>query len=383
MKKLLLCASVLSLSLCANAQTPGKFATYAYDDFQQTAQYTNTDGSGIYWYSGNATAANGTRVAGSSTFAYTNPAAGATYLSADFGSANAGTTLFTLDLTTMSDVEIDLKNTSTVNDLQLRVILKDINDNYLEIEPNVSDCAGVNDFATATAGISWDNNNVVYPAPANYPTDVAVYPRVAYNGFVMPPNTRKKYRIDLSSVSTAKGGRKPGTYVGTKPSDSPNSSEVTSSTVFDITKIHSVVLQFNENTAFNLSDGALDVTSYKYDAVGIDQGDYTGSIMIYSFKVGSILNPLGFPTGIVTDAAVDGSLKAYPNPAKENLNVSFESTLGATVSLTDIVGNTVYTTGVTAGQNEIKMNTSSFTKGMYILTVTTEKGKASRKVSIQ
>jgi Secretion system C-terminal sorting domain len=388
MKKLLLCASVLSLSLgLAKAQTPGKFPTYVYDDFQQTAQYENTDGTGgIYWYSGNATAVNATRVVGNSTFQYANAAAGVTYLSADFGTdpgplaGSADDTPLSINLTTMSDIEVDLKNTSTTSDLQLRVYLKDVNGKYLEIEPNVSDCVGVPDFATANSGAMWTDLNLVYPAPANYPADVAVYPRVAYNGFIIPSNTRKKYRIDLSSVSTAKGGRFAGTYTGGSPINSPQSS-APNSTTFDITKVHVVEFVFNEDTPFTLSDGALNVSSYQYDAEGISQSDYTGSIVFYSFKVGSVLTPL--TTGIVTDAAVDGSLKAYPNPAKETLNVSFEATSNATVSLTDIVGNTLYTTAATAGENEIKINTSSFTKGMYILTVSTEKGKATRKVSIQ
>ncbi|MDB5256956.1 MAG: hypothetical protein JWM14_1651 [Chitinophagaceae bacterium] len=381
MKKLLLCAGALAFSISlANAQA-GKFPTYAYDDFQQVAQYENGDGTGgIYWYSGNADAVNGTRAVGSSTFSFSNASAGVTYLSADFGSADLGTTPLFIDLTTMSDIEVDLKNTSGSSDLQLRVYLKDVNNKYLEIEPNISDCVGVPDFGTANPNAVWTDDNLVYPSPSGYPGDPAVYPRVAYNGFIIPSNTRKTYRIDLSSVSTAKGGRFAGTYTGGTPINSPQSSAPTSAT-FDITKVHAVEFVFNEDTPFNLSDGALDIGSYQFDAEGISQSDYTGNIVFYSFKVGSILNPL--ITAVTTDAAVDGSLTAYPNPAKETLNVTFESTSGATVSLTDIYGNSVYTTAASAGDNQIKVNTSNFTKGMYILNVTTEKGKASRKVSIQ
>jgi hypothetical protein len=381
MKKLLLFAGVMGLSLqLAIAQAPGAYPTYAYDDFQQVLEYTNTTGGGIYWYSSNASVVNGTRAIGSATFAFTNTAAGQTFLSADFGSNSGGA--LTIDLTSQSDIQVDIQNTSN-SDLQLRVHLKDISGNYLDIEPNISDCIGVPDFATPDPNATWSTQNVVYPVPSSYPN--AVYPTVAYNGFIIPANKRDTYRIDLSSVPTAKGGRIPGNFLGTNPLNSPESS-VAVTAQFDISQIHAVEFVFNENTAFNLSDKGLDTTSYKYDAQGIKQINYTGSIVFYSFKVGSILPALGQPspvTGFASDAVVDGSLKAYPNPAKETLNVSFESGSAATVSLTDVVGYTAYTATAVTGQNQMNVNTSNLTKGMYILNVTTDQGRASRKISIQ
>jgi len=383
MKKLLLIAGAVGFSLnLAIAQSPGAHSTYAYDDFKQVAEYTDTSGAGVYWYSGAASAPNGTRAVGSATFAYTNSAAGIAYLAANFGSKNAGATLLTLDLTSQSDIEVDLENTSS-SDLQLRFVLTDINNNFVNIEPNISDCIGVPDFATPDPNATWTGSNLVYPQPLSYPN--AVYPTVAYNGFIIPANTRGTYRLDLSSVPTAKGGRLAGSYAGTAPINSPSSSIATTAQ-FDITKVHAAEFIFNENTAFNLSDKGLDTTSYRYDAQGILQNNWTGSLVFRSFKIGSILSPLGVTgttTGIIDDAIVDVSLQAYPNPAKENLTVSFKSTAPATVTLTDLIGNTAYTTPAAAGLNKIDVNTSNFGAGIYILTVSTDKGIATRKIFIQ
>jgi len=383
MKKIILLGSSLLLSLgLANAQTAGVTATSVYDDMGATA-YT-------FWYSGASTTPNGTRTGnGKIKFAYPTTVSGAAYLSADFG-LDASSNPITVDLTHNADIQFTVYdslstisgNASLSRDWFARVFLKDVNGVYLEIEPNVSDCAGVPDFATPTSGISWSSTYALYPTNA---TTGPVYPLEGYNGFVIQKGTTQTIRIDLSSVSTAMGGlHTAGTWGSpAKPSNAPIVASGASAG-FDITKIHVIQFVFNENTAFNLTGTSVDQQSYKYDVQPPAQSDYCGTLIFTSMKVGSVLPAL--PADItlaVTDAAVNNSLKVYPNPAKDALTVSFESTQGAMISLTDLSGFTVYSLESVAGQNTVTVNTSGFKAGVYILNVTTENGTAARKVSIQ
>jgi hypothetical protein len=397
MKKLLLLAGAIGLSMhlaIAQSTVPGvnTAATYAYDDFQNVGGYTGTiggNGGGIYWYSAGASNPNGARSAGSATFAYANAAT--TYLAVNFGN----NTTFPLNLSSLADVEVDLENTGS--DLLIRFFLTDINGKLAEVEPNLSDCIGVPNFNTPNPNATWTGYNMVYPKPAD---TTVVYPVTAFNGFVVPAGKRDTYRIDLSSVPTSVGGRViGGPWWSGAPYGSPGS--LPASGNFDITNVVSLTFLFNENgryndgsSVYNYSGKGLDTTSYKYDIVGYPaQKTWTGSLIFRSLKVGNILSPLGgVPTSTGTsnvtglsnnDEAVDASLNAYPNPSTGTLNVSFQSGSAATVSLTDIVGNTAYTTSAVSGQNQITVNTSNLTKGIYILSVTTDQGVASRKISVQ
>jgi len=378
MKKIILLGSTLLLSLgLANAQTAGTTATSVYDDMGATA-YT-------FWYSSKATAVNGTRGSGKISFAFPT-ASGQTWLAADFGIDPVTSNPITVDLTGMSDIQFTVKNTGAA-DWGARVYLKDVNNHILEIEPNVSDCAGVPDFATATPNTFWTSTYMLYP-PNSGGVGSAVYPTEGYNGFVLQAGTTQTIRIDLSSVSTAKGGLFTQGVWGSpaKPSNAPLTYLPTSATAgpFDITKVHVVEFTFNENTVFNLSGTSIDHQSYKYDAQLAAQSTWTGGLDFTSMKVGSVLSAL--PSDItlaVTDAAVNNSLKVYPNPSKDALTVSFESTQGAMISLSELNGFTVYSLETGAGQNSVTVNTSAFKAGVYILNVTTENGTSTRKVSIQ
>jgi hypothetical protein len=53
------------------------------------------------------------------------------------------------------------------------------------------------------------------------------------------------------------------------------------------------------------------------------------------------------------------------------------------VSLKDIIGNTVYTTSVGAGDNKISVPTAGLQSGMYILNIATDNGVVARKVTIK
>lgn len=104
---------------------------------------------------------------------------------------------------------------------------------------------------------------------------------------------------------------------------------------------------------------------------------YTGGYIISDFKIGT------FITTSNRNTVDNNKLNVYPNPAKDVLNVSYEAANGADVTLTDMMGNKVLAASANAGTTQLSMNTAGLQTGMYILNISTEKGKTSRKVSIQ
>ncbi len=371
MKKLILCGSALLLSLVfAKAQTPGVTATSAYDDFAGTG-YTAADALGIYWWNGPV--GTGVRSGGKYTNTFSNASS---FYVVDFGTNNTTTpaTPLVLNLSTMADIELVVENNSSQL-LNMYVYLEAVGGVFSDYEPNISDCVGVPNTSTPTPGIT---------VPAGEPgtTGDVVYPKKARNGFALKAGVRDTFRLDLSSVTGVVGGlTRQNPWVGTTPDNSP-------STLYSINpaNIHAVQFLFNNGEDVVLSGNAVDKGSYRYDTtvLAANNGNYTGAIIFHSFKIGSVLTALpADPTTGVNEAIISNSLKVYPNPAKEALTVSFETANGAEVTISDIAGYQVYSASANAGANNITVNTSGLSAGMYILNVATENGRVARKVTIQ
>lgn len=349
MKKLILIGSALLLSLgAANAQ--GFSTTGGLDDFTTSTQYANGLGQGLYWFD----------LTEGDTLAVTRPGDGALHVTAtnaggcttanmtdcypafgvEFGSGNE------LDLSTFADIRLDIENTSTTDFLYIDVKLVDYNNVQSEYEPNVSDLS---------PSSTWGDPE-----------------RKSLNGFTLLEEERKTITIDLSSVPGAIGGLSPSGAHDCAPG--PYNCPPTTYQI-NPARIKSVLFRvnFGKSNIF-LSEGADYTADTFLEGSGISS--YTGVIKIYEFEVGN------FVSG-TRDAAVENTLSVYPNPADDALNVSFDATADATVSLTDLMGNTVYTTSATAGANKIKVNTSDLSTGLYILNVATEKGMVARKVTIK
>ncbi len=81
-------------------------------------------------------------------------------------------------------------------------------------------------------------------------------------------------------------------------------------------------------------------------------------------------------------------LSVYPNPATDNVRISFqpnETANNATISVLDFTGKVVYTKQL--GQlsttlNTLDVNTADFDSGVYFVTLTTENGQRTKKLSI-
>lgn len=89
----------------------------------------------------------------------------------------------------------------------------------------------------------------------------------------------------------------------------------------------------------------------------------------------------------VEEIAGINNLKMYPNPAKNNLNIEFNSTSSQTVNI-DIfnnLGQLVYTSreNVNAGRNIINMNISTLTPGIYTIKISDNKTNMVNKLIIE
>ena len=371
MKKLLLCGSALVCSLGAlNAQ--GWYSTGVYDDFKDSTFYVNgANNEGAYWWentSGNAVKLSrkgdgsmlvtATNAGGCTSGSYCYPIFGV-----NFGQ-DANKKAFAVDLSTLADITIDIENMVNVA-TYVSIILEDANGKQAKIEPNISD---------VIAGTPWDSASI----------------RKSLNGFTfgdltdpgVKANVRKKLKIDLSSVAGKIGGLSAGDadWTCATPVDCPKTSYA-----IDPSKITNVLfmLNFGKNNIF-ISEGTTNTTKdYKEDTFidGTNISPYTGSLKVYEFAIGTLPQGLGFKDGI--NEKTVHKLNLYPNPASDLLNVSFETKSVATVTLTDIFGRAVYTHSANAGTNNIAVNTSNLSTGIYILNVASENGSVSNKVNIK
>ena len=81
-------------------------------------------------------------------------------------------------------------------------------------------------------------------------------------------------------------------------------------------------------------------------------------------------------------------VNVYPNPAADFSNVSFEleSSSEVQITLTDLRGKTVYTSGLSslnAGSHTVKINTEVLTSGVYILNFKSNKGNYTQKIAVR
>jgi hypothetical protein len=360
MKKLLLCGIAILFSLgLSNAQ--GWETTGAHDDFATTTPYANgANGEGLYWFdlTGGDTIAL-TRNTGSMAVAVTTAGAcnwsttgtpGMCYpiFGVNFGNDGATPTPnpYVINLTSGANITLDIENTHATQMVFMSIQLEDVTGKKSDMEPNVSDV----------------------PVPGVWGTDAQ---RKALNGLTLAAGERKTIVIDLSSVPGAIGGLTAGAYTCGGPGNCP-----VTSYVLDPSQIKTVMFQVNfGKDDINLSEAAPHTAETFISGAAI--AAYTGTINVHDFKIGSIT------TGMNESAVVDASLKVYPNPANEALTVSFKSNDGADVSITDIIGTKVFSTTASAGENEIKVNTSNLSSGIYILNIATENGMIARKVTIK
>ena len=91
--------------------------------------------------------------------------------------------------------------------------------------------------------------------------------------------------------------------------------------------------------------------------------------------------------GVNEQAANFGSLNIYPNPAKDQINLNVNMVSGENVSfqITNSLGQVVLVENrsLVNGNNNVQLNTSKLTSGVYFVTITSETSKVTSKIVIQ
>ncbi len=80
---------------------------------------------------------------------------------------------------------------------------------------------------------------------------------------------------------------------------------------------------------------------------------------------------------IASEQARNSTLRVYPNPAKDNINIEYDNTSGAPDYLTifDINGKVINNIPLEASSNILTLNISGYSPGVYIYRLNDESGK--------
>lgn len=96
------------------------------------------------------------------------------------------------------------------------------------------------------------------------------------------------------------------------------------------------------------------------------------------FAIGSVSN---LTTGINTNKLLVNSITTYPNPAKDILTIDLTeiSSQNITIELIDMLGNIV-SNAISIGNNLYRIDRNNLAKGIYLLNVTVDQNKLSKKI---
>ena len=79
-------------------------------------------------------------------------------------------------------------------------------------------------------------------------------------------------------------------------------------------------------------------------------------------------------------------MSVYPNPATSVVTVDLGPNLGskqALVEVLDMQGRKVYTSGMITGVSTLQLNTSEYSKGLYLIRISLGTESVTKKVMIQ
>ena len=159
-----------------------------------------------------------------------------------------------------------------------------------------------------------------------------------------------------------------------------------------IPKVVSAQTNFRINGATNVpaasvdNSGALDTWELVEFQVGVPTGTTINNIIYRLNLIGEeflagdeiyiddVKASISSSLGTTTFNKNDASIKLYPNPVKDILNISCEKPLQK-ISVTDMLGRVVLTPQVGT-----EINVSSLTKGTYILSLESENGVSTKKI---
>lgn len=334
MKKILLVASVFSVTLFAKAQTQtqtctvGYTATGIYEDFSSDTDPANEDNSGVFpWgeetlagddnpafqamVSRNAT--NGTLDA-----RVTQGQNGYVPFGISFGDNATTSGPFTIDLSNDATYSVTVKNNSADTTIKFRMTIQDINDNVLDTDPK---------YSTDTWGNAYKYTIEVVLAPGETKT--------------------------LTAGSQGSGGTSlSGTYTGAAYADYVAGQY---STTFDFTKVKNILFTVVNNT----NTGTTTTPGYQPLAIS------NLSVSISDVRVGSG----ACVAGLFNSVDNRNKLSISPNPSSSLTKVSYNGNVSSdvTVNVSDAMGHVVRT--AKGNGKEADFNVDGLTKGIYFVTV--------------
>jgi len=115
---------------------------------------------------------------------------------------------------------------------------------------------------------------------------------------------------------------------------------------------------------------------------GLNYGDGTVQIYVYDQNDYSRGDTVSFtihwppPATAVEENVL--SITTFPNPVSDQLTVVNQSPLKGQVNVTDILGKTVFTNRITAGETK-KIDFSTFKNGIYLVKLTSDDGSTTTK----
>ena len=112
----------------------------------------------------------------------------------------------------------------------------------------------------------------------------------------------------------------------------------------------------------------------------VNQGQFPGTWVAFGEDInrelyivnlgGSISKIVGVGLNILENQ--NNNVLVYPNPATDIVNIKLQTQVMEHLKISDVKGSIIYTE--TLQSNQKQLNTSSFAKGMYFITITTKQG---------
>jgi endonuclease I len=157
--------------------------------------------------------------------------------------------------------------------------------------------------------------------------------------------------------------------------------ETSAETISNYTISNGVTIEAAMQHAFNKSQVNLTVTPLN--------GEYELTVQNIEDTFGNVMELQNFSFSYVgvEELLVNGQMQVYPNPATEQIHISFNAKedFDLEVIITDIAGKKIISDTYLAstGANKISYDFRNFAKGMYLLNIISEKGRLNYKLIVK
>ena len=122
----------------------------------------------------------------------------------------------------------------------------------------------------------------------------------------------------------------------------------------------------------------------------VTNGDYVevDYLSVLQGSAAATVSSTGLSSGVSTlDASTSlGSVSVYPNPASSFVNIDFGQNLGsgqARVEVLDMLGRKVYASGLISVESTFQLNTSEYSKGVYLIRISRGTESVTKKLMIE